>query len=84
MLRVRLAFLTLLLTDFAPIFLIALKWYWVTNALLGSLSNLVSLRALLNVCILLTADIPLRFAKYSVSGLLYADDVQANVHGPPS
>ena len=29
-------------------------------------------------------DISLLFAKYSASGRLYADDVQACVHGPPS
>ena len=34
--------------------------------------------------ILFTADISRLFAKYSVSGHLYADDVQAYVHGPPS
>ena len=30
-----------------------------------------------------TADIPLLFAKHSASGHLFADDVQAFVHGPP-
>src|SRR6218665_1949022 len=34
--------------------------------------------------ILFTADISRLFAKYSVYGYLYADDVQAYVHGPPS
>src|SRR6218665_1594054 len=34
--------------------------------------------------ILLTADISHLFAKYSASVHLYADDVQAYVHGPPS
>src|SRR6218665_3908906 len=34
--------------------------------------------------ILFTADISGLFAKYSASGHLYADDVQAYVHGPPS
>src|SRR6218665_420423 len=34
--------------------------------------------------ILFTADISRLFAKYSASGHLYADDVQAYVHGPPS
>ena len=34
--------------------------------------------------ILFTADIPLLFAKHSASGHLYADDVQAFVHGPSS
>src|SRR6218665_1675652 len=33
--------------------------------------------------ILFTADISRLFAKYSASGHLYADDVQAYVHGPP-
>ena len=42
------AFLALLLIGFARAFLIALRWwYWVTHALLGFLSNLASLRALL-------------------------------------
>ena len=46
-LRLPSAFLALLLISFAHIFLIALRWwYWVTHALLGFLSNLVSLRAL--------------------------------------
>ena len=31
-----------------------------------------------------TADIPAIFSKHSSSGHLYADDVQAFVHGPPS
>src|SRR6218665_570696 len=34
--------------------------------------------------LLYTADIPAIFAKHSSSGHLYADDVQAFVHGPPS
>src|SRR6218665_1052434 len=34
--------------------------------------------------ILFTAYISCLFAKYSASGHLYADDVQAYVHGPPS
>src|SRR6218665_2569876 len=34
--------------------------------------------------ILFTADISRLFAKYSASGHLYADYVQAYVHGPPS
>lgn len=34
--------------------------------------------------ILFTADIPLLFAKHLASGHLYADDVQAFVHGPPA
>src|SRR6218665_683816 len=34
--------------------------------------------------ILFTADISRLFPKYSASGHLYADDVQAYVHGPPS
>src|SRR6218665_3909662 len=34
--------------------------------------------------ILFTADISRLFAKYSASGPLYVDDVQAYVHGPPS
>ena len=34
--------------------------------------------------ILFTADIPLLFAKHSASGHLYADDVQAFVHGSSS
>src|SRR6218665_1390286 len=34
--------------------------------------------------ILFTADISRLFAKYSASGHLYADDVQAYVHGRPS
>ena len=34
--------------------------------------------------ILFTADISRLFAKYFASGHLYADDVQAYVHGPPS
>src|SRR6218665_1264244 len=34
--------------------------------------------------ILFTADISRLFAKYSASGHLYADDVQAYVHGAPS
>src|SRR6218665_1079568 len=33
---------------------------------------------------LYTADIPAIFSKHSSSGHLYADDVQASVHGPPS
>src|SRR6218665_2243180 len=33
--------------------------------------------------ILFTADISRLFAKYSASGHLYADDIQAYVHGPP-
>src|SRR6218665_598170 len=33
--------------------------------------------------ILFTADISPLFPKYSASGHLYADDVQAHVHGPP-
>ena len=34
--------------------------------------------------IMFTADIPLLFAKHSASGHLYADDVQAFVHGSSS
>src|SRR6218665_3240659 len=34
--------------------------------------------------ILYTADIPTLFSKYSATGHLLADDVQAYVHGPPS
>ena len=34
--------------------------------------------------LLYTADIPAIFSKHSSSGHLYADDVQAFVHGPPS
>src|SRR6218665_3799928 len=34
--------------------------------------------------ILYTADIPNLFSKYSASGHLFADNVQAYVHGPPS
>src|SRR6218665_391574 len=34
--------------------------------------------------ILYTADIPTLFSKYSAIGHLFADDVQAHVHGPPS
>src|SRR6218665_3499797 len=34
--------------------------------------------------ILYTADIPTLFSKYSATGHLFADDVQAYVHGPPS
>jgi len=34
--------------------------------------------------ILFTADFPTLFSKYSATGHLFADDVQANVHGPPS
>src|SRR6218665_2625498 len=46
-LRLPSAFLALLLIGFARTFLIALRWwYWVTDALLGFLSNLASLRAL--------------------------------------
>src|SRR6218665_2969630 len=33
--------------------------------------------------ILYTADIPTLFSKYSATGHLFADDVQAYVHGPP-
>ena len=33
--------------------------------------------------ILFTADIPVLFAKHSVSLHLFADDVQAFAHGPP-
>src|SRR6218665_99929 len=70
-------------------FLIALRWwYWVTDtrsswvpvqfgvpqgSVLGPL-----------LFILFTADISRLFAKYSESGHLYADDVQAYGHGPPS
>src|SRR5688572_18164382 len=32
--------------------------------------------------ILVTADIPLLFAKHSASGHLFSDDIQAFVHGP--
>ena len=32
--------------------------------------------------ILYTADIPTLFSKYSATGHLFADDVQAYVHGP--
>src|SRR6218665_2994674 len=39
---------------------------------------------LLYMYILFTADISRLFAKCSASGHLYADDVQAYVHGPPS
>src|SRR6218665_3899202 len=49
-LRLPLAFLALLLhvIGFARTYLIALRWwYWVTHALLGFLSNLASLSALL-------------------------------------
>src|SRR6218665_3310882 len=34
--------------------------------------------------LLYTADIPAIFSKHSSYGHLYADDVQAFVHGPPS
>src|SRR6218665_204196 len=34
--------------------------------------------------LLYTADFPAIFSKHSSSGHLYADDVQAFVHGPPS
>src|SRR6218665_699781 len=34
--------------------------------------------------ILYTADIPTLFSKYSATGHLFADDVQAHVHGPSS
>ena len=34
--------------------------------------------------ILYAADIPTLFSKYSVTGHLFAGDVQAYVHGPPS
>ena len=88
-LRLRLAFLALLLIGFARTYLIALRWwYWVTRtrsswvhvqfgvpqgSVLGPL-----------LYILFTADISRLFDKYSASGHLYADDVQAYVHGPPS
>jgi len=78
-LRLPLAFLALLFIGFARTILIALIWwYWVTHALLGFLSNLVSLRALLGPLLysLFTADISRLFAKYSASGHLYADDAQ--------
>src|SRR6218665_3694965 len=35
-------------------------------------------------CYRYTADIPAIFSKHSSSGHLYADNVQAFVHGPPS
>ena len=38
----------------------------------------------LRIYLLYTADIPAIFSKHSSSGHLYADDVQAFVHGPPS
>src|SRR6218665_3139610 len=45
--RLPLAFLALLLIGFVRTYLIALRWwYWVTQALLGFLSNLAFLRAL--------------------------------------
>ena len=50
-------------------------------------SNLVSFRALfwaLSLYILFAADIPHLYAKYSAYGDLYADYVQAYVHGTPS
>src|SRR6218665_1144319 len=34
--------------------------------------------------ILYTADIPTLFSKYSATGHLFAGDIQAYVHGPPS
>jgi len=34
--------------------------------------------------ILYTADVPTLFSKYSATGHLFADDVQAYVRGPPS
>src|SRR6218665_1369609 len=89
-LRLPLAFLSLLLIGFARTYLIALIWwYWVTHALLGFLSNLASLRALfwalssisyskLIFLVYLLNTLPL------ASGHLYADDVQAYANGPPS
>src|SRR6218665_1554989 len=62
-------------------------WYCVTRALLGFLSNLVSLRALFWALSYISYSQPNTsrlFPKYSASGHLYADDVQAYVHGPPS
>src|SRR6218665_1359243 len=38
----------------------------------------------LSISLLYTADIPAIFSDHSSSGHLYADDVQAFVHGPPS
>src|SRR6218665_1361112 len=86
-LRLPSAFLALLFVGFARTFLIALRWwYWVTHALLGSLFNLASRGSVLGplLYILFTADISRLFAKYSASDHLYADDVQAYGHGPPS
>src|SRR6218665_596091 len=73
----------------SPILVVALKWLSVeTLELLGPWSNMEFCRVQSWVLslnhLLYTADIPAIFSKHSSSGHLYADDVQAFVHGPPS
>src|SRR6218665_2591233 len=74
--------------DSSPILVVALKWLSVeTLELLGSWSNMEFRRVQSwgpLLYLLYTADIPAIFSKHSSSGHLYADDVQAFVHGPPS
>src|SRR6218665_2847681 len=59
-----------------------------TIEILGSWSNMefrrVQSLVLSFTCYIKPADIPAIFSKHSSSGHLYADDVQAFVHGPPS
>src|SRR6218665_86295 len=59
--------------DMHTLFLVPVQFGVLQGSVLGPL-----------LCIIFTADISRLFAKYSVSGDLYADDIQVCVHGPPS